>query len=124
MQKMEKENIDHLVCRLRQKAISCEFPKVDEAIRVQIIDKWRDPKHVTLWIVLRLKLKGVKCKSRNCEKKLFAYGQTKPTEVVGSFEGEIHCEDSAMRAIVYFLFSNISPEMVTAARACKCDYSS
>ena len=44
MQKMEGETIDQFVCRLRQKAISCEFPSVDEAIRDQIIEKCRDPK--------------------------------------------------------------------------------
>ena len=36
--------IDQFVCRLRQKAISCEFPSVNEAIRDQIIEKCRDPK--------------------------------------------------------------------------------
>ena len=30
----------------------------------------------------------MKCKSRKCEKRLFAYGQTKPIEVVESFESE------------------------------------
>ena len=41
-----------------------------------------------------LKRKGVKCQSRKAEKKLFAYGQTKPIEVVGTFEREIYCEES------------------------------
>ena len=41
---MEGETIDQFVCRLRQKAISCEFPSVDEAIRDQIIEKCRDSK--------------------------------------------------------------------------------
>ena len=45
MQKMEGGGtIDQFVCRLRQKAISCEFPSVNEAIRDQIIEKCRDPK--------------------------------------------------------------------------------
>ena len=44
MQQMEGETINQFVCRLRQKAISCEFPSVDEAIRDQIIEKCRDPK--------------------------------------------------------------------------------
>ena len=44
MQQMEEETINQFVCRLRQKAISCEFPSVDEAIRDQIIEKCRDPK--------------------------------------------------------------------------------
>ena len=44
MQQMEGETIDQFVCRLRQKAISCEFPSVNEAIRDQIIEKCRDPK--------------------------------------------------------------------------------
>ena len=41
---MEGETIDQFVCRLRQKAISCEFPSVDEATRDPIIEKCRDPK--------------------------------------------------------------------------------
>ena len=44
MQQLEGETIDQFVCRLRQKAISCEFPDVNEAIRDQIIEKCRDPK--------------------------------------------------------------------------------
>ena len=44
MQQMEGETINQFVCRLRQKAISCEFPSVNEAIRDQIIEKCRDPK--------------------------------------------------------------------------------
>ena len=44
MQQMEGETIDQFVCRLRQKAISCEFPNVDEAIGDQIIEECRDPK--------------------------------------------------------------------------------
>ncbi|XP_022796469.1 uncharacterized protein LOC111334923 [Stylophora pistillata] len=44
MQQIEEETIDQFVCRLRQKAISCEFPSMDEAICDQIIEKCRDPK--------------------------------------------------------------------------------
>jgi len=36
-----------------------------------------------------LKKKGVKCHSRKCQKKLFAYGETKPIEEAGTFESEI-----------------------------------
>ena len=49
-----------------------------------------------------LKQKGVKCKSRTCEKKLFAYGQTKPIEVVGTFESEIHCDESGEKCVDEF----------------------
>ena len=49
-----------------------------------------------------LKQKGVKCKSRKCEKKLFACGQTKPIEVVGIFESEIHCEESGEEGVDEF----------------------
>ena len=49
-----------------------------------------------------LKQIGVKCKSRKCEKKLFAYGQTKPIEVVGTFESEIHCEESGEKRVDEF----------------------
>ena len=44
MQQMERETIDQFVCHLRHKAISCEFPSVDEAIPNQIIEKSIDPK--------------------------------------------------------------------------------
>ena len=49
-----------------------------------------------------LKQKGVKCKSRKCEKKLFAYGPTKPIEVVGTFESEVHCEESGEKCVDEF----------------------
>ena len=42
MEQMEGETIDQFVCRLRQKAISCDFANVDEAIRDQIIEKCKD----------------------------------------------------------------------------------
>ena len=51
-----------------------------------------------------LKQKGVKCKSRKCEKKLFAYGPTKPIEVVGTFESEVHCEESGEKCVDEFTF--------------------
>ena len=44
IQKMEGGTIDQFVCRLHQKAISCEFPIVNEAILDQIIEKCRVPK--------------------------------------------------------------------------------
>ena len=34
--------VDQYVCRLRQKSLSCDFEKVDEAIRDQLIEKCRD----------------------------------------------------------------------------------
>ena len=36
--------MDQFVSRLRQKAISCEFKNVDEAIRDQLIERCRDPR--------------------------------------------------------------------------------
>ena len=42
MQQTEGETIDQFVCRLYQKAISCDFANVDEAIRDQIIEKCKD----------------------------------------------------------------------------------
>ena len=44
MQQMEGGIIEQFVYRLHQKAISCEFSSVDEAIRDQIIEKCRDPR--------------------------------------------------------------------------------
>ena len=40
---LQGETTDQFVCRLRQKAVSCEFDKLDEAIRDQLIEKCRDP---------------------------------------------------------------------------------
>ena len=59
---------------------------IDSGASCNIVDK-------TMWE--SLKQKGVKCTSPKCSKKLFAYGQTEPIEVLGTFEAEIHCEDSA-----------------------------
>ena len=39
MSQVAGETVDHFVCRLRQKAITCDFPNVDEAIRDQLIEK-------------------------------------------------------------------------------------
>ena len=36
--------MDQFVSRLRQKAISCKFKNVDEAIRDQLIERCRDPR--------------------------------------------------------------------------------
>lgn len=44
----------------------------------------------------------MKCQSRKCEKKLFAYGQTKPIEVVGTFESELYCEESGEKCVDEF----------------------
>ncbi len=43
MAQQEGGTIDQFVCRLRQKAVPCEFDKVDEAIRDQLTEKCRDP---------------------------------------------------------------------------------
>ena len=43
MAQLQGETIHQFVCCLRQKAVSCEFDKVDEAIRDQLIEKFRDP---------------------------------------------------------------------------------
>ncbi|PFX25971.1 p53-induced protein with a death domain [Stylophora pistillata] len=43
MKQASGESVDQLVCRLRQKVISCEFENVHEAIREQLIEKCRDP---------------------------------------------------------------------------------
>ena len=44
MEQAMGEWVDQLVCLLRQKAISCEFVNVDEAIREQLIERCRDLK--------------------------------------------------------------------------------
>ena len=38
--------MDQFVSRLRQKAISCKFKNVDEAIRDQLIERCRDPRQI------------------------------------------------------------------------------
>ena len=42
MEQASGESVDQFVCRLRQKAIFCEFENVDEAIRDQLIERCRD----------------------------------------------------------------------------------
>ena len=42
MEQTSGQSVDQFVCRLRQKAIICEFEKVDEAIRNQLIKRCRD----------------------------------------------------------------------------------
>ena len=42
MEQLTGETIDQFVCRLRQKAVSCEFTSVEEAIRDQLIEKCKD----------------------------------------------------------------------------------
>jgi len=43
MAQLEGETIDQFVCHLWQKAVSCKFDKLDEAIQDQLIEKCRDP---------------------------------------------------------------------------------
>ena len=42
MERASVESVDQFVCRTRQNAMSCEFDKVDEAIRDQLIERCRD----------------------------------------------------------------------------------
>ncbi|XP_028404164.1 uncharacterized protein K02A2.6-like [Dendronephthya gigantea] len=44
MSQMNGEKVDHFVSRLRQKATTCEFQNVEEAIRDQLIEKCGDSK--------------------------------------------------------------------------------
>ena len=44
MSQLNSEKVDQFVSRLRQKATTCEFANVDEAIRDQLIEKCFDPK--------------------------------------------------------------------------------
>ena len=44
----------------------------------------------------------MKCQSQKSEKKLFAYGQTKLIEVVGTFKSEIYCEESGEMCVDEF----------------------
>ena len=49
-----------------------------------------------------MKQKGVKCKSQKSEKKLFAYRQTEPIEVLVTFECDIYCNDSGVHCVEEF----------------------
>ena len=49
-----------------------------------------------------LKQEGVKCRSQRCARKLFAYGQTEPIEVVETFESGVYCEASGERCVAEF----------------------
>ena len=42
MEQQSHEKVHQFVCRLRQKALTCEFTNVDETIRDQLIEKCRD----------------------------------------------------------------------------------
>ena len=44
MSQQNSEKVDQFVSRLRQRATTCEFTNVDEAIRDQLIEKCFDPK--------------------------------------------------------------------------------
>ncbi|KAK3740907.1 hypothetical protein QZH41_000160 [Actinostola sp. cb2023] len=47
------------------------------------------------WVTL--KQQGVKCQSRRSEKKLFAFGQSEPLEVLGTFVSDIICSGSRVK---------------------------
>ena len=56
----------------------------------------------------------IQCDSQKCSKtELFAYGQTEPIEVLGTFEAEIRCEDSAKSCLdgltVLHINKNVKP---------------
>ena len=73
--------------------VQVENVLIDSGATCNIVDR-------ATWEVL--KQKGVQCQSRKCEKKLFAYGQTKPIEVVGTFQSEIYCEESGEMCVDEF----------------------
>ena len=50
----------------------------------------------------RLKENHVVCDSKKCDKRLFAYGQKEPIEVVGTFVSEIVCPDSGEKCVDEF----------------------
>lgn len=49
-----------------------------------------------------LKENRVECDSRKCDKKLFAYGQKEPIEVVGTFISEIVCDATGEKCVDEF----------------------
>ena len=49
-----------------------------------------------------LKQECVKCRSQRCERKQFAYGQTEPIEVLGTFGSGVYFEASGVRCVAEF----------------------
>ena len=53
-----------------------------------------------------LKKKSVQCESKKSSKKLFAYGQKDPIEVIGTFVSEIVCKISGNSCVDEFTVVN------------------
>ena len=55
MSQVAGETVDQFVCRLRQKAITCDFPNVDEAIKDQLIESSGNSDEVfgTVWVTIQ-----------------------------------------------------------------------
>ena len=66
---------------------------IDSGASCNVIDQ-------TTWEVL--KKKSVQCESKKSSKKLFAYGQKDPIEVIGTFVPEIVCEISGNSCVDEF----------------------
>ena len=62
---------------------------VDSGASTNVIDKgtWEE-----------LKSQRIECKSRKCEKKLYAYGSSVPLKVIGCFEAKVVLGDSVCEA--------------------------
>ena len=67
--------------------------RIDSGASCNVIDQ-------ATWEVL--KKKSVQCESKKSSKKLFAYGQKDPIEVIGTFVSEIVCEISGNSCVDEF----------------------
>ena len=78
---------------LRIRGVMLHAVLIDSGVSCNVIDQ-------TTWEVL--KKKSVQCESKKSSKKLFAYGQKDPIEVIGTFVPEIVCEISGNSCVDEF----------------------
>ncbi|PFX30090.1 Retrovirus-related Pol polyprotein from transposon 17.6 [Stylophora pistillata] len=100
MEQASGESVNHFVCRLRQKAISCEFENVDEAMRNQLIEKCRDPSLRSKFLekenATPKDLQNLACVQEAVNM------QKDPIEVIGTFVSEIVYEISGISCVDEF----------------------
>ena len=112
------ETVDQYVCRLREKASTCEFSNIDASIHDQLINK-RRVGNVPLDIIVDsgatvnvigqntweyLKENKIDCVARKCsDSKIYPYGFPEPLPVIGSFETLVKagtCEASCQFSVI------------------------
>lgn len=79
-----KQSTDDLI-NLTVGGVQLPSVMIDSGASCNLVDK-------TTWEML--KSQGIKCQSRVARRKLFAYGQQKPLDIIGVFQAEIGCDSS------------------------------